>query len=139
MPAINRLGPRSLPANSFGMLVTGAVAGGSQAINRGQTSMGVDRYRQPRQQPPRYTISGITKDSTGAVLGNCTIEVFEKIPGNANEPKGRLVGMTTSDANGNYRVDVYSAVNATFQVDAYKAGSPDVAGTTLNTLIGTPN
>jgi hypothetical protein len=94
----------------------------------------------PFRQPPRYTISGVTKDSAGVALGAVSIEVYEIITGTptGNEPKGRLVGQTVSDANGNYRVDVYSAVGVTFQVDAYKSGAPDVAGTTVNTLVGTP-
>lgn len=86
----------------------------------------------------RYLITGVTKDQTGAVLGNCVCEAFEAVnTTNTNNPKGRLVGMTTSDANGNYSIEVYSSSTATFNVDAYKAGSPDVAGTTLNTLTGT--
>ena len=89
------------------------------------------------QRPPKYTISGVTKDSNGAALGGCTVEVYETVAEvNPNEPKGRLVNSTVSDANGNYSIDVYAGPNATFRVQSYKAGAPDVAGTTVNTLIG---
>ena len=89
------------------------------------------------RQAIRYVISGITQDSTGAALGSCAVSVFETIPNAAlNEPQGRLVGMTVSDAAGNYSVDVTTAAGTTFFVVAYKAGAPDVMGTTVNTLIG---
>ena len=89
-------------------------------------------------KPIRYLLSGITRDSAGTALGNCILEVYETVPGtNVSEPKGRLVNMTTSDANGNYNLEVHSRPGATFRVDAYKAGAPDLAGTTKNTLTAT--
>ena len=86
----------------------------------------------------RYLLTGITKDSAGSPLGSCSIEVFETIPGVVgNEPKGRLVNTGTSDASGNYSIEVHSKTGATFRCVAYKGGSPDVAGTTVNTLTPT--
>lgn len=78
--------------------------------------------------PTTYKISGITKDSTGAVLGNCTVQLFYT----AND---KIADEVTSNASGVYEFrSAAPAVN--FYVVAYKAGSPDVAGTTVNTLIG---
>ena len=76
----------------------------------------------------RYNISGVTRDSVGSPLGLCTVEVFETV-------SGLLRGSTVSDANGNYSLDVTGGL--TFFLVAYKPGSPDVSGTTVNTLVGT--
>lgn len=76
-----------------------------------------------------WIISGITRDSAGAALGNCVVNLFQT-QGNV------FVATTTSDASGNYSFSVPGNSSASFVV-AYKAGSPDVSGTTLNTLIPT--
>jgi hypothetical protein len=95
---------------------------------------------------PRYVVAGVTRDSSGAPLGGCVVEVF------SNENPPRLVGATVSDpVSGEYSVDVPGPTaplivsdgevpdtTLTFQAVAYLPGSPDVAGVTVNTLIGTP-
>jgi hypothetical protein len=97
-----------------------------------------------KQAPPRYTISGVTYNAAGAVLGGCAVEVF------TSENPPRLVGAAVSDpATGAYSVDVPGPtaigtpsdgevpdVTLTFQAVAYLPGSPDVAGVTVNTLLG---
>lgn len=75
-----------------------------------------------------FTISGITKDSAGAVLGNCTLELFET-------GTDRFMEKTTSNGSGYYYFKS-PLRSASYYVVAYKAGSPDVAGTTVNTLAG---
>ena len=70
-------------------------------------------------------LAGISRDSTGAALGLCAIDLFAS--------SDLVVASTISDAAGNY-----SFVNpgtGPFYIVAYKAGSPDVAGTTVNTLL----
>lgn len=80
--------------------------------------------------PPTYfRITGITKDSTGAVLGNCVVDWF-------NTADDRLLGTTTSDANGFYEFRSAGQPPNAYYLVAYKQGSPDVAGTTVNTLTG---
>jgi hypothetical protein len=75
-------------------------------------------------------ISGVTKGSTGSVLGSCAVELF-------TTTDDVLFARTTSDATtGAYSFSVPSNGWAFYCV-AYKAGSPDVAGTTVNTLYGT--
>ena len=82
---------------------------------------------QLKPYPPKaWTISGVTKDSTGAVLGSCQVIVFRT-------SDNTVIATTTSDANGNYSVNVGQSDH--YGV-AYKAGSPDVAGTTVNTVRG---
>jgi len=70
-------------------------------------------------------LSGVTRDSTGTILGSCRVEIFAT---SSDAPLGGAV----SDANG-----VFTFANpspAPFYLVAYKPGSPDVAGTTVNTL-----
>lgn len=93
---------------------------------------GLGSFAKPFSQPTRYSISGITKDSTGAVLGLCTVKVFDL---QSNTHRATIV----SGANGVYSIDVTSQRGLTFFVVAYKAGVPDVAGTTVNTLTALPS
>ncbi len=74
-----------------------------------------------------YIISGITRDANDAVLPGVTVELFDT----ATDQK---VLSAISDANGAYRFDVTGG--HTFYAIAYLTGSPDVAGTTVNTLTG---
>lgn len=136
MPAIVSIGPLQGSPQNVGMLTAPAQVGASGSL--GCISVPVSMFNVRKRTPIKYTISGLTRDSTQAVLGNCTLKVFEVVNGAATneEPKGRLVNMGTSDANGNYSIEVYSSPGVTFNVDAYKAGSPDLAGTTVNTLVG---
>ena len=75
----------------------------------------------------KWTISGITKDSTGTPLAGCTVHIFETM-------RDLLMGLTVSDGGGNYSLSVTPS-NPQYCV-AYLAGFPDVAGTTVNTLTG---
>ena len=95
----------------------------------------------PFNQPARYVISGVTKDSAGSPLGGCTVEVYEALPDATEQNQhGTLRGVTVSDAAGNYSLDVTSdETGLKFQAKAYLAGSPDVAGVTVNTLVGVPS
>ena len=74
-------------------------------------------------------VSGITKDATGAALGSCVVDLYRT----TNDV---FVKRTTSDATGAYAFDV-AGTDGPFYVVAYKAGAPDVAGTSVNTLVGT--
>lgn len=93
----------------------------------------ITTFAQPQKQLKQrdYVVSGITKDSVGAVLANCTVDIFE------TEPGRRLVGRTVSDAAGVYSISVNGPdTGMTFEAFAYKAGAPDLAGATVNTLAG---
>jgi len=71
-------------------------------------------------------LTGVSRDSTGAILGSCVIDLF--VSGS-----DQLWARTVSDGSG-----VFSFGNpgtGPFYIVAYKAGSPDVAGTTVNTLL----
>lgn len=74
-----------------------------------------------------FAVSGITKDSTGAALGGCTVNLFDT-------ELNLLLKTMVSDSNGNYSFQ--TAPGKSFYIVAYKAGPPDVSGTTVNTLVG---
>lgn len=76
----------------------------------------------------RFLLSGLTLDSAGAVLGNCTVLVFETAT-------NVFRASTISDAGGNWTVEVTGG--ASFFAVMYLPGSPDVMGTSVNTLVGT--
>lgn len=75
-----------------------------------------------------FTISGVTKDSAGAVLGSVTVELFDT---NTDTIKAR----TISDATTGYYIFYVMSGSNNYAV-AYKTGAPDVAGTTANSLLG---
>lgn len=75
----------------------------------------------------RRSINGQTKDASGNPLGSCTVEIVRT----SNDSK---IDKQNSDANGLYDISVYD--DGPFYAVAYKAGAPDVAGTTVNTLVG---
>lgn len=92
------------------------------------------------QTTARFSLIGVTRDATGAPLGNCRVVVYEsgRIYVGGNECRvgyatdSPVVGETISDGSGNYTLLV--PLNTAYQAMGYKAGSPDVFGTTLNTL-----
>jgi hypothetical protein len=73
-------------------------------------------------------ISGITKDQNSTPLGSCVLNLFLT-------SNNTLVASTTSDGSGNYTLTFNATITGPFYIVAYKAGSPDVAGTSVNTLV----
>lgn len=74
-----------------------------------------------------YVISGRTLDAASAVLPSCTVKLFRT-------RDDLLVDQAVSDGLGGYAFSVSAAES--YYVVAYLPGSPDVSGTTLNTLVG---
>lgn len=81
----------------------------------------------PFSQYNSSKITGVTMDSTGAALGSCVVQLFRS----SND---LLIEESTSDGSGNYSFTL--PIAGPFYIVAYKAGAPDVAGTTVNTLVG---
>lgn len=74
----------------------------------------------------RLKIRGVTRDNVGTALGSCLIQCFRT-------SDDLLVSECFSDAGGYYEAPTqFPGVN--HYIVAYKAGSPDFAGTSLNTL-----
>ena len=77
-------------------------------------------------------ISGISRDKDGAALGNCRVMIFRT----ALDPAVQaFVGETTSDGSGNWSYTIMES-GAFFLVE-YLTGSPDRAGTSVNTIVPT--
>lgn len=72
-------------------------------------------------------ISGTCKDAGGSPLSGVLVSAFRS-------SDNLYIGKTTSDSNGNYSVSsIYAGVN--HYLVAYLPGSPDIAGTTVSTLV----
>jgi hypothetical protein len=94
-------------------------------VNRGQ--VGTVVYRSPGGVA-NFVISGVSRDSSGVALGSCTIALMQT--------GGDILTQTTiSDASGNFSFS--NPGSGPFYLVAYKVGSPDVAGTTVDTLLPT--
>jgi hypothetical protein len=78
----------------------------------------------------RWQITGVTRDNAGATLGNCRVVMLEVSRIAVGETP--VVAETISDGSGNYTIEV--ALNTAHQGIAYKDGSPDVAGISIDTL-----
>lgn len=116
MPASLRGRPKFLPV----------VDGPRSRSALGQTGI-INFYRRPVHNLA-WTISGITRDSTGAVLGGCTVELFYT----ATDVK--FSSTVSNSTTGVYTFQLPTNNLGMFYAVAYLAGSPDVAGTTMNTL-----
>lgn len=84
-------------------------------------------FRQVKPAAFNTPVTGVSRDSTGAALANCDTYLLRVYTGGRE-----FVAYTLSDGSGNYTF--YPTVSGPFQVLWYKAGSPDVAGASLNTL-----
>lgn len=71
-------------------------------------------------------IRGVTRDSSAAPLGSCTVQAFLTAT-------AAYVGQVVSDTGGYFEMPT-PYVGQQHYLVAYKGGGPDVAGTTLNTL-----
>ena len=78
-------------------------------------------------------ISGVTRDATGTPLAGCTVHCLRS-------DTDEIVDRQVSDASGNFFVTIPVGLSQTqtvyWYLVAYLAGSPDRAGTTVNTLQG---
>lgn len=75
-----------------------------------------------------YSFCGTTRDASGTALGVCVVQAFRT-------SDDAYLGECTSGPTGEYCLTVAEAP-ASYLV-AYKPGAPDVAGTTVNTLVPT--
>jgi len=95
-----------------------------------RTASGAPVFRSVIPFPPRaFVISGITKNSSGVALPSCSVALY-RTAGDV------FIDRVTSDGSGAYSFSTAGPSEA-YYVVAYEAGSPDVAGTSVNTLTGT--
>jgi hypothetical protein len=83
---------------------------------------------------PSYTISGVTKDKNGSILGSCEVALFKA--DTATPPSYEFKAKTTSDAvTGAYSFNVYDQ-DAQYMVYSIKDDTPHVFDATDNVLQG---
>lgn len=81
-----------------------------------------------------FQITGITREGTGATLGNCRVvalDISRLVVGG-----WAVASEVMSDGSGNFVLPVPN--NNSYQLIAYKPGAPDVGGVTVNTVAPTP-
>ena len=85
-------------------------------------------FKSPVMAGDNWELSGVTRDSTGAPLGGCTVHLFYA----SND---QFISAQISDpTTGAFTFQIGNNAGP-FYVTAYLAGTPDVAGTSLNTLL----
>jgi hypothetical protein len=83
------------------------------------------KFRSPPLAQKNPVITGVTRDSAGNPLGTCVVDCFRTAD-------NYYLSTTTSDSSGNF--SIVALGTGPFYLVAYKAGTTDVAGTTVNTL-----
>jgi hypothetical protein len=73
---------------------------------------------------------GVCKDSNDVPVANANVQAFVT---STDEFKGQVF----ANVDGAYLLGVQSPKNVPHYLVAYKSGSPDVSGTTVNTLLPT--
>ena len=112
----------SPPIQMVGLNVDLPRAGDPEANWRGQIGSPIFRSTGGRG---RLGFTGISRDSSGNVLANATLYLISL-------PSYDMVAQTVSDDSGNFRFDILPP--GPYQIQAYLAGSPDLAGASVNTL-----
>lgn len=80
----------------------------------------------------QWIISGVTRDSGAAPLGNCVVRLF-------SSQTEQFIRLVTSDSiTGAYSFTLGGDERGTFYVVFYKDGVTPVGGTSLRTLAGAP-
>lgn len=122
MPTLARLGQ----VRGLGGIVAmpGRRIGGSCCRQWGNPS--TRPFRSPALSTLNAMLSGVTRDGAGAPIAGCTVDLFRT-------STDERVGSAISDGAGAF--SIFAAGAGPFYLVAYKAGSPDVSGTTANTLL----
>jgi hypothetical protein len=77
----------------------------------------------------RYGVEGVTRDVYGTPIGGCTVKLYRTLT-------DELVSATISEASTGAFLASTPYYPETHYLVSYKAGSPDLSGTSVNTLIG---
>lgn len=80
----------------------------------------------------RFAFTGVTRDAYGSALGGVTVKLFKT---SGTGLKDTLIDEIVSNSDGTFQVTTAYYPDTHYLV-TYKAGTPDVQGTTVNTLIG---
>jgi len=77
-----------------------------------------------------WSLRGVTRDALGVPLGGVTVDVFRSLPPH------EWIGSTVSKADGSYQFSYLPDGVTNFFIVTYLDGAPDVAGCSVNTLVG---
>jgi hypothetical protein len=121
-PLLNGGSPEPDIIGRRNLTVTGATLATHPRILRYASLPSVSYFRSTS-----VNIVGVTRDASGAPLASVTVKLFKT-------SDNSLVNSTVSDGSGVYSFTV--TPSTAYYLLAYKSGTPDVAGTTLNTLVG---
>jgi hypothetical protein len=94
---------------------------------RSPGTMDLFRFKSPSFSTSSLYITGVCRNSAGGILPDCTVDLF--VTGTDQK-----VASTISNGSGEYTFQIL--VSGPFYIVAYHTGSPDLAGTTVNTLVG---
>lgn len=98
-----------------------------QKIAAPGSPLGMRHTLRARRAAGAFRISGTAKDSGGVALPAATVRLFRT-------GDNSFVAQTVADGSGLFSFTL-SDNAGTFFIVAYLAGSPDVMGTTVNTLV----
>lgn len=104
----------------------GGLLGSGGLADAAPASRGWGTYYPVSGANGRLAISGFTRDAAGGILPGCVVKLFRT----ADDV---LQTTVTSDGNG-YYVATTSYADSHYLV-VYRVGPPDIAGTTVNTLM----
>lgn len=82
-------------------------------------------------------ILGTCVDASAVPVANATVQAFITVTDLAGHNVDVLVGEDVSRLDGTYLCGVQTVAGVNHRLVAYKPGSPDIAGTTVNTLTST--
>ena len=114
---------RPLARSGWGGPAASAFRGRLRPSWRGQIGTLIARNVAPARN---FAVAGVTRDAGGAALGNCRVDLFVSAT-------DMLVASQVSDAAGNFSFAQPGA--GPFFIIAYLSGTPDIGGTSLNTLM----
>lgn len=111
------------------------IASGARGIPGGLAVPGLARelsrrpsFRSPKGTQTVFTVTGLATDAVGVPVSGATVKLFRTLD-------DTVLGQTTSDVNGSYAITLAGATIGSFYLVFYKSGSPDIFGTTVNTLV----
>lgn len=85
----------------------------------------------------RVMFAGVSRDQYGSVLVSCTLKLFKTADGNWPGTKDLKMDEGVSDALSGAFILMSPYYPDTHFITLHKTGTPDVAGCSINTLIGT--
>lgn len=81
-------------------------------------------------RPPRFVVTGVTRDQFNVIAPGCTVEIYESV-------SNLFRGSTISNAIGVYTIEIAGDSTIALQAVGYRADNPDIGGISANTILPT--